>query len=342
MNLEERIKAGVDGKFDGLDNGFDRLNDYLFGIQRGCYTLLGGMSGVYKTTLTDYMILNALRDAEARGLELNIIYYSFEIDELTKKCNWLSNIIYDKYNVSISPEKIKGFGKNRLNSEELKLVESEISYVDRLFSKINFRFRSNNPTGIYKELLEFAKSRGTFNYTNYKDENGIDREKMESYVPNNPLAYNLVVMDHLFLLHKERGWEAKETIDKMSEFFVILRNLCGYSFLALQQFNQGLNSVDRQKFKGIDLSPSQNDFRDSTSPYADADVVLGLMSPFKMDMSSSLGYNISKLREKMVMLKIIKNRLSKDNIAIGLYCNPKAMSFSELPKPEDIDYSNYE
>jgi hypothetical protein len=44
----------------------------------------------------------------------------------------------------------------------------------------------------------------------------------------------------------------------------------------------------------------------------------------------------------MIMLKILKNRLSSDNIAIGLYANPKAGSFEELPKPSEINYKNYE
>jgi len=89
MNLEERIQAGINGKFQGLSNGFKRINKEIHGIQRGVYTLLGGLSGTYKTTLADFMLLNALSDAEAQGIEINVFYYSYEIDELSKKCNWL-------------------------------------------------------------------------------------------------------------------------------------------------------------------------------------------------------------------------------------------------------------
>ena len=35
MNLEERIQAGLDGKFQGLSNGFKRINSEIHGIQRG-------------------------------------------------------------------------------------------------------------------------------------------------------------------------------------------------------------------------------------------------------------------------------------------------------------------
>jgi hypothetical protein len=64
------------------------------------------------------------------------------------------------------------------------------------------------------------------------------------------------------------------------------------TFFIVQQFNQGLSSVDRLKFKGADISPQQTDFKDSTNPYQDADVVLGLMNAYKMDLETSLTYNI--------------------------------------------------
>jgi len=74
-----------------------------------------------------------------------------------------------------------------------------------------------------------------------------------------------------------------------------------------------------------------------------ADVVLGLMNAYKMDMEVSLGYYINKvnapynLKESFRMLKIIKNRLSRDNIAIGLLFLPKIGSFIELPEDKNPD-----
>jgi hypothetical protein len=66
------------------------------------------------------------------------------------------------------------------------------------------------------------------------------------------------------------------------------------------------------------------------------------MSPFKLDIEKSLGYDITKLKKGMIMLKVIKNRLSKDDVMIGLYVNPKAGSFEELPYPDKINYTKYE
>lgn len=340
MNIRERIQAGLEGKFKGLDNGFKRINNYIFGLQQKCYLLLGGQSGTFKTTLADFILLNALMDAKGKNITINVHYYSFEIDEISKKCNWLSNIAYIKYAKTISPEKIKGLGDNRLTEDEQLIIDDCIEDLEEIWSKINFTFQSVNPTGIYNTLWKNMSQRGVFTYEDYVDSEGENKKKIKSYTLNDPTEYNVVVLDHYFLLKKERGFSPKEVIDKASEYFVDLRNIFGMTIFAIQQFNQGLSSVDRQKYKGADLSPTQTDFRDSTNPYQDADIVLGIMNPGKLDMEECLGYDLNKI-DNMIMLKIIKNRLSSDNIAIGIQANPKAGNFIELPNSKQIDYNKF-
>lgn len=107
-----------------------------------------------------------------------------------------------------------------------------------------------------------------------------------------------------------------------------------------------MSSIERQKFKGVDISPQQTDFKDSRSPYIDSDIVLGIMNAYKMDMEKCLGYNINStgevynLKDRFRLLKVIKNRLSRDNISIGLLFQAEAGYFEELKLPKDFD-TNY-
>lgn len=342
MTIEDRIKKGLEGKYQGLSNGFTSINEFLFGIQRATYYLLGGASGTFKTTLCDYMLLNAIQDAEAKGIKLTVFYYSFEIDELTKKCNWLSVLIYQKYGVMIPPERIKGLGNNRMTPDEQAMIKDELPIVNEMFKKINFRFISTNPTGVYHELWAHGVANGELLFESYTDLSGNPAKRAIGYKPNNDESYTIAVLDHLYLLKKEREFNTKEVIDKYSEYCVTMRNLFGFTFINVQQFNDGLSSIERQKYKGIDISPQMTDFRDTRSSYMDADVVLGTMCPFKMDLETCLSYNVKKLGSNMIMLKIIKNRLSKDNVGVGLYCNPKAGSFTELPGPLAMNDTVYE
>lgn len=195
-DFKERIAQGIEGKYEGLKNGLSRINKYIYGIQRKYYYLIGGLSGASKTTLCDFMLLNAIRDAEEKGTEINVFYYSYEINEGTKKANWLSNHIFNKYGLTIRPEVINGYGDNRLTDKEKEIVDTEIPYIDYLFSKVNFRFDPLNPTGIYKELMNFAESNGTFIKEDYVDEHNVRKQRIVSYKPNNPEVYNVIVLDH--------------------------------------------------------------------------------------------------------------------------------------------------
>jgi len=342
MTFEERIQAGLDGKYQGLNNGLGRINKYIFGVQRACYTLLGGLSGSAKTTLVDFILINALEDAMSKNIPINIFYYCLEIDEASKRANWLSVLIYKKYDIIISPETIKGLGDNRLTEDQLKIVTDELPNLNILFSKITWFFEATNPTGVYHTIWKHMEGRGTFEKEGYTDSDGKPQFRIIRFVPHNSEEYNIVVGDHLALFKTERGFTLKQNLDKLSEYSITLRNLFKITFFWLQQFNQGLSSVERSKYKGVDISPQQSDFKDSTTPYADADIVLGLMNAYQMDMDICLGYNINKkdngysLYNRFRMLKVVKNRLSRDNVKIGLLFLAEAGSFEELPKPTDI------
>jgi hypothetical protein len=269
LNLEERISDGISGKYSGLANGFQRLNEVIFGIQRSTYYLLGGQSGTFKTTLCDFMILNAITDALKKGIKLNVFYYSYEIDRITKQCNWLSVIAYQKYGVIIPSETIKGLGEFRLTKEQHKIIQDCIPDVELLFSRINFEFVPSNPTGIFNQCFKFFETIGTVEREKYIDHERKEKYKIVKYIPNDPNEITIGVLDHLYCLKKERGFAVKETIDKHSEYCVQLRNLFGMSWLNIQQFNRAMSSIDRIKFKGADMSPQESDFKDTGNTYQD-------------------------------------------------------------------------
>jgi len=240
MQFKERIEQGLQGKYQGLSNGLKRINQYIFNVQRSCYTLIGGLSGSAKTKLVDFTLLNAIQDAESKGIPINVFYYSYEIDEFTKKAEWLSMLIYNKYDIIIPPERIKGLGDFRLSIEEKALVDSEFDNMEALFAKINWIWESMNVTGMYKEWWTHMNSRGTFTYDSYTDEEGNKKQRIVNFKLTNPEEYNIVICDHIALCKRERGFDLKMNLDKLSEYAVRCRNLFGITFYFLQQFNQGL------------------------------------------------------------------------------------------------------
>lgn len=340
MSLKQRIQDGLNGKYKGLSNGLEDISKYTFGIQKKCYTLIGGLSGTYKTTLLDYMVFSAIEDAKKQNIKLDVFYYSFEIDKLTKQCNWLAQAVYNKYNKVITPEKIKGLGSYRLNSEEEQMVNSCIDEVEEMFDNINFTFRPINPTGIRNAIIDHCSNLGTYTFKSYKDEQGNTKQKKETFTFNED-RYIIVAVDHLYLTKIEQQFTTKQNMDKLSEYLVYLRNMYSISPIIVQQFNDGLNSIERQKYKGVDISPTHNDFKDTRNPYQDADVVFGITNPWKLDFQDYQGYDLKQFKDRFISLKIIKNRLSKDNLKKGMLALPERGQFIELPLANVIDYNKY-
>ena len=337
MTLKERIKAGQDGKYTGLSNGLGGINSHIYNVQRGYFTLIGGQSGSAKTALLDFILMNALEDAAKHNIKLDIFYYSYEINKDTKKLNWLSIHIYKKYQVEIGAPKIAGLGGLTMTEAEQALVDAEVDYIEELFEKINFRFDPTNPTGIYHELVEHAAKNGTFIKEYYTNELGEKKPRITGYTPTDPESYTIAAIDHIALAKKEKNYDLKQNIDKLSEYFIFIRNICKYTFFALQQFNSSLSSMDRLKLKGMDISPQQSDFKDSTNIYTDADLVLGLMNPWKMDFKVFMGHDLNIIKDKYRLIKLIKSRVGRDNQAFSYVFNGGTGTFKMLPKAEDID-----
>lgn len=349
MKYLKRFSDGQLGKYRGLDNGLGgKINRHIYNIQRKCYYLIGGLSNSGKTTLIDSTLLKAIGNAYSQGINIDIFYYSYEIDAETKFAQWLSSYIYSKHSIEISPERIAGLGDNILEPHEKELVEMEIPYMEAIFDKINFRFDPTNPTGIYKELFDFYEKNGTWIREEYKsiekdafdNEREVKKTRIASYVPNDPERYVIVVIDHIALCKLESKHTLKDNIDKMSQYCVWLRNICSTTFLILQQFNQGLHSIDRKKYSGEDLIPQQNDFKDSGNPFQDSDVALGIMNPHAMNSNSNklFGYDISKsgIHKNMRIINIIKNRRGVAQKVFGYYFNAKTATFKSLPLPSEI------
>lgn len=344
IHYQHRFNDGQVGKYVGLNNGLGRINKHIYNLQRKWYYLIGGLSNSGKTKLVDSILQNAIFDAEAQGIEMNTFYYSYEIDAETKFAEWMSNYIFAKYNTEIPPEKIAGLGENRLESHQRDLVEMEIPHLEKVFNRINFRFDPTNPTGIYKELFEFYERTGKFEYEKYRtiekdkygNEHEVEKERIISYKHDDPSRYVVVVLDHIALCKQEMNYNLKQNIDKISEYFVWLRNICGTTFIVLQQFNQGLHSIDRKKYSGEDLMPQQNDFKDSGNPYQDSDTAIGIMNPLAMNSTSTkiCGYDFTSILRNFRIINIIKNRKGRAQIMFGYYFNPKAGFFKNVPLPE--------
>ena len=88
------------------------------------------------------------------------------------------------------------------------------------------------------------------------------------------------------------------------------------------------------------LAPEPSDFKESSNTYEDADLVLALFNPYKLKISTDLGYDVpsfvtSKRYNRYRSLWVLKNSFGIDDVGMGLLFRGEMGLWEELPKPED-------
>ena len=355
------IERGQQGLNAGLPNCFDRFNKYLFGTQRRTYYAIGGLPGSGKSAFVDdNFVLSPYFELKDKGLPTSHLHwhdYSFELDYLSKRTRWTAYRLFQKFGILSDSNFLlgKGIAKGApIGKQHIayhKDLDAKIKYVsqeiDDLFTHITFIDDSMNPTGIFRELMSHAKKHGTFHYEEYDiidHENPGRTEKGQrivGYTPNNPDDVNIVIVDHMALAKRERNYSQKENIDKLSEYFIFMRNKCGYIPIAVVQFNKALTAIERVKFKRELLLPTLEDFKDTGNIGQDCNTAFGLFNPFKMDFEDHLGYPIAALgkrdafEDRFRAINIMKNRDGEEWRHVGMHYLGGLGRLRELP-PADM------
>jgi replicative DNA helicase len=338
--LKDKIDNGKLGKNKGLPHGFDRLVEYLPGIQQSTYYLCGAESSVGKSAfINNSFVFNPidwyLANKNKTDVKLKIHYYSFEISKEMMLYKAVCRKIWLDKGILLDINYILSRGKYRISEEHYKLVIETLDYFDEMGDLLSISDIPQNPTGIWHDQLKFAKENGKGLTEDYRLEG--------DYTPNNSNLYNLVVIDHISLVKKERGFNTKDLIDKLSEYLIILRNKCNFTPVVVQQLNRAGN--DPVRLKTGKMEPMLSDFKDSGNTIADCNVCMSLFSPARYEMEEHRNYIIDPSKNglggRYRNLQILKNRDGEADKTIGLQFIGEVGHFSELPKASDMKESNY-
>jgi hypothetical protein len=313
MNFIEEYKKGQTGGNKGLPMGEGLMNisKAINGVQRGRIYGIAAAPKAGKSTFVDYaFVIQPFLQAMAFNIPIEWIYFSFELDRVSKEFDFATYFLYHDYGVETItlPEGVTKDGENviglspdylrgRLQDDDAKVikVKPEIFelvqkiYKDRiipLFGEyssngeqiekgfITFIEEKDNPTGIYKYLKRHAEKDGKFITQKYGKS-----VRITGYKPNTPDRYTIIITDHLRKLLPERGFQMKQTVDKFIEYSVELRNWCNYTFAHIIHLNRGLSEIGRMKEFGDMLFPGSDDIKDTGNLAEDADYVFTIFNP---------------------------------------------------------------
>jgi replicative DNA helicase len=333
QNVIHNIERGKLGLNKGLPMGFNRLVSFIPGIQQGTYYLVGGETGSGKTAFTDdafvYNPYDWYKAHPNTDISLKIFYWSLEIDKTIKMTKAVCRKLYKEYGILTDVNFVLSRGKNRISQEVYDIVVGVRDYFEEMEDVLTIIDANENPTGINKFMLQHAKANGTITYKTVN--NGKeDITVFDKYEANDPNQYVIIVIDHISLMKRERGFNVKDNVDKMSEYLIPLRNNFNYIPVVVQQLNRSNTQTDR--FKMDMVEPKLSDFKDSGNTQQDANVIMTLFSPHRHELENFRGYNIKKLRDRFRSVNILKNRDGAADVRVGLKFIGEVGLFSELPK----------
>ena len=254
-----------------------------------------------------------------------------------------ANILYIKEGIRISPQNLKSTKADKILSQEtLNIIQKYEEYFSKIEEIVEFIDDIRNPTGIYNFVRKYALANGKIHYRDIV----IEGEKIQVedyYEPNDPEEYVIIMIDHIGLISPEKKNQIQmnlhESISLLSsEYLIKLRNRFGYSPVVIQQQASAQESVENKK--NNKLKPSLDGLADNKLTQRDADLILGLFSPFRHEIPEYMGYDVKFFKDNIRFLEIIGGREGGAGTVCPLYFDGAVNFFKELPLPNDKNLLN--
>ena len=365
-NVKKEIKKNKQVRLDG---GYTcipfvlmpKLGRIVPGVEQEKYYLVTANSKVGKTKLADFLFVYNPYEFATKyksDIKVKIFYFSLEVSKEEKISQYYSYRLYKDHNIIISPEKLKSRFESYILEDDIeKLIDSYDEEMERFESMVEFIDNVKNPYGIYKHVRNHAFKNGTHYDINGRaiplselmsDDTQV-RDKanlsIHRYEPHDPNEYVIVVVDHLSLLHPERGADLWNTIFSFSsKYCLAMRDRWRYIPVVIQQ-----QAADQEKqqftFKGdsivAKLRPSPDGLADCKLTQRDVNVMFGLFAPHRYKIENYEGYDIDRLGDNYREFLVMLNRSGSGFTNIDLYFNGAVNFFKELPLPAEIKEEHY-
>jgi hypothetical protein len=323
-----------------------KLNSVIPGIQKKRMVIVTASSKVGKSMIANFLFMYQPLKYKLQNphIKLKIFYFSLEISKEELCLQVISKRLNEIYNVTISPENLYSYFKDyTINEEVLKKIEAEKEYFELFERTVEVIGHIKNPTGIYKHVREYAKANGTFYFKGSK----VDPTNTiyDTYKPNDPDEYVIVITDHLSLLGTENGGTLRDAMqDYSSNYGLKMRDNFGYTVVNIQQ-QVGSQEQQQFTFKGDSivekLRPSQDGLADCKTTVRDCNLLIGLFSPVRYNLAEYAGYNIDVMRDNYRELSIILNRNGRGSTNLDLGFVGDCCNFFELPSAKEVNYDKF-
>ena len=340
-NLQNRRERILTGKINCIPWNLPRFEEESPGIEQGKYYLLSANQKIGKTQITDWLfVYNPILQIIDNNLniKLKIFYFSLEMSKEEKMLQCFANILYLKKGIRLSPTDLKSTRIDKVLSEDVLDAIAECQpYFDKVEEIVEFVDSIRHPFGIYNLARDYALANGKI-HKRQIDIDGKLTEVDDYYEANNPDEYVMIIVDHISLISTEKRGGVQLTLHESisvlsSDYLIKLRNKFNYIPVVIQQQSASQESVENKKANR--LKPTMDGLADNKLTGRDANVLLGLFSPIRHEISNYLGYDITFFRDNIRFLEIMGGREGGAGTICPLYFDGAVNYFKELPLSDD-------
>lgn len=345
--LKGRRERALSGLYNCIPWPFPRFRKFLPGTQMGKFIIVTANQKVCKTKFCDFVYVyeTLFFIMQHPEVKVKIFYFCLEESPRKKFIEFQCHLLYRLDNIIISPTELESTDKDYPVPEHiLNLLESDKyqAYIKKFEEMVEYIDNEKNPTGINKRCRDYALSHGHLNFKTVQAKDAVTGKMIEKqiidpvnpYTPNDPEEYRMVILDNASNIATEQGMKKMEAIEKVAKHAITLRDQLNYTFVLIQHQAQAQEGIEN--FKLNKIKPSSDGLADCKTTTRDANMVIGLYSPFKYGMTDYEGYDITKFRNHIRFMEVIEDRDYGANGNIcPLYFDGAISYFSELPKSDD-------
>lgn len=342
----------------------------------GRYLVFGGSPGTGKTSWLDqHLVLAPLYKMAKEGGDAPYwVYRSMERPKLHKRTKWLAWLHFVETGEALSVATLLNWSNKQrtLTAEDWRVLRSYDWFFELVDKHVDIVQGSSSPESIRDYALNVAQQRGVyvtmeddmvlcngkpaghFQKEVYEEKGGVKRhyldlsfgrvfEGEDSYFPSKEADNVQMVTDHLDkLLPSSEGGNPK---DKHAGYVCdILRDICGWGATDIMQFNR--DNQDTARLNSESLQVKEKDFRGSSIPYQNADIVMGVLDPWGQKKTKHEGYELEEMlsdggQMRFRYLDLIKNSYGTAPLGMGYMFVGEVGYFCELPKSSEITDLQY-
>lgn len=353
LNLTEKIKKNhedfVQGKINYLPfKPLGKFTEWFPGLMREELTCFTGTPASSKTSLVKKLVIHdGIEWAYRNNKNFHVIYIGMEESKSQFLYSLLSYQGYVLEGLQYNIKDFEGIGRT-IDIKDIPKIERVERRVEKMLPYITYYTNVYNSYGIWKAVRDFAAKRGKFYYNNQLVSSIDSNNSWDTYVPDDPDEFVVVVIDHLLLISKQDN--EKDQTESIWNTIEYLRryaaNKLRYAVVPIQ--HQNADSENQESRREQTILPTENGLARNKEVARSYLNLIGIANPNKVNQSGTRpsisvwdGHNLGQFGNYLRTINIIKSRFSESSVYNSVFFGGRTGWFDTIPNVGTSEYSQF-